>query len=126
MTVQRVEYRNPIRSADHGFPIDGERLGAELGRGAGDRRVPAAPVVSAPGEQPHCVAGALYLQAIAVMLDLMHPAGAGGRLGSNGGNAGLDEAVGTNRSHDLAYRLVSPSWNCQSLAELFYSRIPPQ
>jgi hypothetical protein len=30
MTVQRVEYRDPIRPADHGLPVDGERL-----RGAG-------------------------------------------------------------------------------------------
>ena len=44
-------------------------------------------------------------EAIAVMLDLMHPVGPGRRLDGAGRDAGLDEAVGAGRHHDLVLSL---------------------
>jgi hypothetical protein len=44
--VERVEYRHAIRPAHHGLGVERERLGAQQGRGDGDRRVAAAPVVA--------------------------------------------------------------------------------
>ena len=76
-----------------------QRLGAQLGGSRGNRRIPVGPVVASPGEQPHRLAVAADDQSIAVVLDLMHPAGGGGRLGGKGGDAGVNEPVGTNRNH---------------------------
>jgi hypothetical protein len=64
-------------------------------RGDGDRRVAGAPVVTVAREQPHRVALPPDLEAIAVVLDLVHPIGAGRRLGGARRDAGQDEPVGT-------------------------------
>jgi hypothetical protein len=75
------------------------------------------------GEQPHGIALAPDLKAIAVVLDLMDPVEPCWRLRGARWDAGRDEAVGANRNHDLRYRLVSPEGNCQSVAELSRDRI---
>jgi hypothetical protein len=50
-TVERVEDRDTIRTAYHGLSVEGEGPGAQQHRGDYDRRVTAAPVIAAPGEQ---------------------------------------------------------------------------
>jgi hypothetical protein len=51
--VQRVEDGDAIRSAYDCLAIESERSGAQQGRGDGNRRVAAGPVVAAPREEPH-------------------------------------------------------------------------
>src|SRR5262249_12739456 len=97
--VQGVKDGNPIRAAHRGLAVDREGLRLELGRSSADRRITVAPVIAAPGEKPHYLAIAAHLQSVTIVLDLVHPIRPGRRLGGTGGNAGLDEAVGTERDH---------------------------
>jgi hypothetical protein len=72
-----------------------ERPGPQLGRHRGDRRTAIGPVKAAAGEQPHGLALPAHDQAVSIVLDLVHPVGPGGRLGSD---AGLDKAIGADAS----------------------------
>jgi hypothetical protein len=63
-----------------------------------DRRIAPAPVIASTGEQADRVAVASDDEAIAVVLNLVHPIGTG-RFGGAGRDAGLDEAVGANRDN---------------------------
>jgi putative tryptophan/tyrosine transport system substrate-binding protein len=70
----------------------GQRAGAQLHGCDRDRRIAAAPVVAAPGEQPHGVAVAADLQAIAVVLgSVVARAQQGERMRRIGVLIGLDE-----------------------------------
>jgi hypothetical protein len=83
LPVERVEYGDAVRTAHHRLAVERERLGAQQHRGDGDRGVTAAPVVTFSGEEAHGVAVTPDLQPIAVVFDLVHPVGAGRRLGSH-------------------------------------------
>jgi hypothetical protein len=78
--VERVEDRDTVRTAHHGLAVEGERSGTQQRRGDSDRRVAAAPVVAVAGEQANGSALAADLETIAVVLDLVHPAGPRRRL----------------------------------------------
>jgi hypothetical protein len=55
-------------------------------------------------------------KAVAVVLDFVDPVELRGRLGGAGRDAG---AIWAGRNHGaLPYRLVTPAWNCHSVAEL--------
>jgi hypothetical protein len=99
VAVQGVKDRYAIISADHGLAVQGERLRPDLGRRTGDRRLPARPVIAAAGEQADRGAVAAHDQPVPVMLDLVHPIGAGRRLGGTGRDAGVYEAIGANNEH---------------------------
>ena len=90
--VQSVKDRHAIRAAHHCLAVERKRPGAQQGRGDGDRWVAGAPVVAPSGEQAHLVADAADLQAISVVLDLVHPARSRGHSVGAGGDAGWDEA----------------------------------
>jgi hypothetical protein len=53
VAMQRVEDRNAIFAANYCLPVEGERLRPDPTRRAGDRRIPACPVIAAACEQPH-------------------------------------------------------------------------
>src|SRR6516162_9954785 len=109
--VERSEHGDAVRAAHRGLAVNGERLGPELRCGPRDRRVTPAPVIASAGEQADGVAVISDNEAIAIVLDLVHPVGPGWRLGGTGGDAGLNEAVGVNRKHGLNYWIVRVSGN---------------
>ena len=75
MTVQRIEHRNAVRTADDRLAVEDERRGSKLGCGVCDRRIATSPVVATPREKPHGVADPANLEAISIVLDLMDPVG---------------------------------------------------
>jgi hypothetical protein len=70
---------------------------------------------SPPLEQPHDVAVAAHLEPIAVVLDLVRPAGSRRHLVREGGDAGRDVSVGT-KGHGAIYRLAWVASNRQIAA----------
>jgi hypothetical protein len=66
---------------------DAEAPLAEQPRGHDDRWIPAAPVVTATGKEPHRIAVAPDLQPVAVVFDRVNPAVTRRRLGSAGRDA---------------------------------------
>jgi len=98
--VESVEYGDAVGAADDRFAVDRERLGGQFGGSDRDSRIAIGPVIiAAAREQAHVGAIATDDQPIAVVLDLMHPAGPDRRLIGEGGDAGVDEAVGANNEH---------------------------
>jgi hypothetical protein len=75
--VQRVEVGDAVDAEDDRLAIDDELLVSVLQRGLDDPEIALGPVVSAPRDQPHAIAGALDPQAVAVILDLVEPLRAG-------------------------------------------------
>jgi hypothetical protein len=86
-----------IGAGDHRLAVQGERPRLQLGRGRSDGGIAVGPVIAAAGEQPHPLAVPANDQPVSVMLDLVHPVRARGRLGGAGWDAGVDEAIGADR-----------------------------
>jgi hypothetical protein len=97
--VEGVEYRDAVGAAHRRLAVQGERLGAQLGGCDGNPAITICPVIAAAGEEPHSLAIPADDQPITVVLDLVHPAGPGRWLVSEGRNARVDEAVGANTEH---------------------------
>jgi hypothetical protein len=91
--VEGTEHGDPVRARNHGLAVKGERRRTQLGSGRGDGGIAISPVKAAAGEQLHHLAVAADDQAVAVVLDRVHPAGAGRRLGGKGGNARVDKPI---------------------------------
>jgi hypothetical protein len=102
LTVQGIENRDPVRTADHGLSIQGECSRPKLAGSIGDCWKPAGPFVTAAREQTHGRAVAADDEPVAVVLDLMIPIGSGWRRGRERRQAWLDEAFG--REHAKAIR----------------------
>jgi hypothetical protein len=75
----------------------------------GGDRLAIGPIIAAAGEEPHRLAVPAHDQPVTVVLDLVHPIGAGWRLGSTGRDAGVDEAVGANNEHGPSNSRSSPA-----------------
>jgi hypothetical protein len=90
--VECVEYGDPVGPCNRRLAVQRERLRAQLGGYRSDGGIAFGPVMTASGEQAHTLAVPADDQPIAVVLDLVHPAGPERWLGSEGGNAGLDKA----------------------------------
>jgi hypothetical protein len=84
----------------HRLAVKRERLRAQLVRGRSDAGIAISPVKAAAGEQLHRLAVAADDQAVAVVLDLVHPAGAGRRLGGKGGNARVDKPISADAARE--------------------------
>jgi hypothetical protein len=92
--VKLVEVRGAVGPAPHRLTVDQGRRRLEGAHGADDARITIAPIVAAAREQAHAIASAAGHQAVAVLLDLVHPLGAGPGPVRCGGKAGLNEAAG--------------------------------
>jgi hypothetical protein len=92
--VERIEHGDPVLAGDHRLAVHSERFGTQLGRGRGDGGIAIGPIMAAAGKEAHGWAVPAHDQSIAVVLDLVHPVGTRRRLGGQGRNAGVDEAVG--------------------------------
>src|SRR5205823_14238579 len=79
--VQAVEVGDAVDAAQHRFAVHDEGFDAVTQRGFDDARIPAAPVMTVAGPQPHGLALPLNDQAVAVVLDLMEPLRPVGNLG---------------------------------------------
>jgi hypothetical protein len=75
--MQRVEIRNAIDPKDDRFAVDHKLTDTVFQSGLTDPREAARPVIAAAGDQPHTVPVALNANAVAVVLDLVQPVGAG-------------------------------------------------
>ncbi len=78
--MQRVEVCDTIDAQHHGFPVGHKLLVAVLECGFDDPRIALGPVVAAPRDQPETVAVPLQPDAVAVVFDLVEPAGADGTV----------------------------------------------
>jgi hypothetical protein len=70
-------------------------------------RIALGPVIAATGEQMHGGAVPAHDQPIAVVLDLVHPVGSGGRLDGKRGDAGGDKSVGAGRASGRAGEITA-------------------
>ena len=68
----------------HRLAVQHQLLHRQRGSCAGDRGEPVGPVVAVAGEDAGAAAGHVSLHAVAVVLDLMQPLGAGGCVGPQG------------------------------------------
>jgi hypothetical protein len=66
------------------------------------------PVVAAAGEQPHGLAVPAHDQPVAVVLDLVHPVGTGGRLGGQRRNARVVKPIGADAAGEHAAKIGAP------------------
>ncbi len=103
--MQPVEVGAPfLVSADHLRVDDSGRL--DPVRLLDDEGVPVGPVGPVDRVEPHPPCPGVYLQPVAVVLDLMHPAVAAGRPFRHGRSAGLDESPAA-RSYPAAGRYAN-------------------
>jgi hypothetical protein len=126
VTVPRRWSASKIATRTAYLSVEGEGPGAQQHRSDGDRRIPAAPVVAAPGEEPHGIAVSSHLQPISVVLDLVHPAGSAGGFTARVGIQGAmkREAEGTT-GIPFEYRLALPAGSPQNAAvECLWSCVP--
>src|SRR5262249_33859666 len=90
--LQRGEVRRARFVLHHQLAVDQRLAQRQLFEGRADRLAElVGPIETAPGEQSYLAAVDARLQAIAVELDLVHPAAALRRLALQGGEARLDE-----------------------------------
>jgi hypothetical protein len=92
-SVERFEHGDAVGSGHSSLAVQGERLGAQLGGHRSDLGIAIGPVKAAAGEQVHGRTVPAHDQPISVVLNLVHPAGPGRRLGGNGRDAGGDKSV---------------------------------
>jgi hypothetical protein len=78
--------------------------------------------MAASGEQTHRRAPTND-QPVTIVLDLVHPAGFGRRLGGEGANAGLDKAWGKDASPAHSFEPPQPS-SCRGVARIAISEKP--
>jgi hypothetical protein len=109
--MQGVEDGNTIGAGHHRLAVQGERPGPQLGGGYDDGGIADGPIVTAsPGEQAHHGSIAPRDQAIAVVLDLVHPAQRRGRLGGKGRDAGIGEAIGADAVCEHEAKIGALGW----------------
>jgi hypothetical protein len=78
--AQPVEHRETVLVHDHDLSIDDAALARERHQRGRDRRIALRPHEAVAGDQVHAAVILPRLQAVAVMLDLVNPSGAGRRL----------------------------------------------
>jgi len=88
--VQVVEVGDAVDAAQHRFAVQDEGVESLTQRGFCDAWVPAAPVVTVAGSQPHGLAVPLNDQAVAVVLNLVKPLWPVGDLGPARRHAGVE------------------------------------
>jgi hypothetical protein len=121
LTVQGIENRDPVRTADHGLSIQGECSRPKLAGSIGDCWKPAGPFVTAAREQTHGRAVAADDEPVAVVLDLMIPIGSGWRRGRERRQAWLDEAFGREHTKAISHRY--PIGNAGKVAPILPRRL---
>src|SRR5690606_1796242 len=91
--LKRGEIRGAGRPFDHQFAVDDRLLRWKAGQRLGERITElVGPVEAAAGVEPDLAVVQMRLQAVAVELDLVQPALAGGGGGAERGERGGDEA----------------------------------
>jgi hypothetical protein len=94
---QSVEDGNAVLATDDHFAVDQAGAAGERRDGSGDRGIAVCPIQTAAGEKPHAGGVPARQQPKTVVLDLMDPAPAGGRLQGWAGLARFDETVQARR-----------------------------
>ena len=103
---KQLEIREPVRVACDQLTVDDAGADRKRIDGRDDRWKPIAPIEPAPRDEADALAVMMGEHAVAIVLDLMHPVGAGRRLVGAGRNAGRDVAVGAR----LSCRSNTGSW----------------
>src|SRR6476620_416221 len=90
-TMQRVEVRNPVRPDPDNLSV--KNCGAlDMGRSIDDQRIALRPIRPVHRVEPHPAIPDMYLQAIAVVLQLVRPARSSWGLFGDDWLAGMDES----------------------------------
>src|SRR5262249_58259804 len=88
---QSVENRQTVAVAGHRLAIYQTRFTAQEVDGHGDQREASSPIIAVAGEKPDAGRVSARHHAEAVVLDLVNPVRAGGRLSGRRREAGLDK-----------------------------------
>jgi hypothetical protein len=92
--AQPIEHRNAALVADRNLAVDQAGIDFQRHHRLEHGRISIGPIIAVACEQPAADAVALRHQAVAVVLDLVHPLGAGAGPVRCGGKTGLNEAAG--------------------------------